>query len=163
MERWCSWAMVSKGRVVGCAQGTTTRFQREGRATSACAHPPAALGCACPSLLPSPLRSPRPPLRFPALCSSTCSISHALLQPPLPQPPPVVTPVPSHQSQAGTTPWGFPSPAHSPGLCKPLFESQKPSWGWDFSETPCYPCSPRHARASSTVGCTKCLAAGRVT
>lgn len=51
--------MVSKGRVVGCAQegshGTTTCFQCESRATSACAHLPAALGCACPSLFPSPL------------------------------------------------------------------------------------------------------------
>lgn len=39
-----------------------TCFQCQGRATSACAHLPAALGCACPSLLPSPLRSPPPPL-----------------------------------------------------------------------------------------------------
>lgn len=153
MERWCSWAMVSKGRVVDCAQGgshgTTTCFQCEGRTTSACSHLPAALGCACPSLLPSLPHSPPPPLQFPALFSSTCSISHVLLQPPLPQPPPVFTPVPCHQSQAGITPWGFPPPAHPPGLCKPLFESQKPSWGWDFSKTPCYPCFPSHAHASS--------------
>lgn len=118
-------------------------------ATSACAYLPAALGCAGPSLLPSPLHSRPPPLQFPALFSSTCSISHVLLQPPLPQPPPVLTLVPCHQSQAGTTPWGFPSSAHLPGLCKPLFESQKPSWGWDFSEAPSYPCFPHHARASS--------------
>lgn len=148
-----AWDMVSKGRVVGCAQGgshgTTTCFQCKGRATLACVHLPAALGCACPSLLPSPLHSPPPPLRLPVHFSSTCSISHVLLPPPLPQLPPVLTPAPCHQSQTGTMPWGFPSASHLPGVRKALFESQKPSWGWDFSETPGYPRVPRHARASS--------------
>lgn len=145
--------MVSKGRVVGCAQegshGTTTCFQCESRATSACAHLPAAFGCACPSLFPSPPHLLPHPLQFPALFSSTCSIFHALLQSSLPQPLPVLTPVPRHQSQAGTTLWGFPSLAHPPGFSKPLFESPKPSWGWDFSETPSYPCFSCHACASS--------------
>lgn len=64
--------IVSKGRAAGCApgrsHGTAICFQCNGKATSACAHLPPALGCACPSHLPFSLHSP--PSSLP---SSTCA------------------------------------------------------------------------------------------
>jgi len=163
MERWCGLATVSGWLCPGREpwDNDTLPGRRQCHVilcSSACC-----LGLfLAPSLLSSPLLSPPPPLRFAALFSSTCFISHALLHGPflnrcLSSPQCLVT-----RAKLGPR-RGVSHLRHTlPDCANPRLNPNKPSWDWDFSQTPSYPCSPRHARAGSPWPC-EMLAAGRVT